>query len=46
MSTTARVEPAQVRSNESPSAAESAGNALVTIDRASTADTELNTRLA
>ena len=43
MSRTARVEPAQVRANTGPSRADSTGNALVTIDRASTAATVLKT---
>src|SRR5581483_2192054 len=42
-SSTARVDPAQVCSNSGPSRAASTGNALITIDSASTANTELNT---
>ena len=43
MSTTARVEPALVRSNSSESVAESTGNALVVIASGSTEQTEVNT---
>ena len=42
-SSTARVDPAQVRSNTSPSRADSTGNALTATDSASTPFTELNT---
>ena len=42
-SRTARVDPAQVRSNAGPSRAERTGNALITREMASTAATELNT---
>jgi len=40
---TARVDPAQVRSNTGPSRADRTGNALTAMDRASTPFTELNT---
>jgi hypothetical protein len=42
-SSTARVDPAQVRSNTGPSRADSTGNALSATDSASTPFTELNT---
>jgi len=44
MSTTARVEPAEVRSKASPSVADMTGNALVVMEAVSTAGTALNTR--
>src|SRR5579863_8976699 len=43
ISSTARVDPAQVRSKTGPSRADSTVNALTTMDRASTAEIELNT---
>ena len=43
MSSTARVDPAQVRSKTGPSRADSTGNALTTMDRARMAAIELNT---
>ena len=45
-SRTARVDPAQVRSNSGPLRADRTGNALSTTEMASTADTELNTWVA
>ena len=44
MSMTARVDPALVRSNSSPSVADSTGKALVTIASGSTEHTAVNTR--
>ena len=46
MSMTARVDPALVRSNSSPSVADSTGKALVTIAIGSTEQTAVNTRFA
>ncbi len=40
MSRTARVDPALVRSKAGPARADRTGNALMTMDRASTAETE------
>ncbi len=43
ISSTARVDPALVRSKAAPSRADSTGNALTTMDRARIAAMELNT---